>query len=84
MPKGQGEKISLISQAKGQRFFNFVLLPSLFMGTWLYYFKRRGFYDGYLEQVSDYVRLMTDITGGTVFGWLYFADEEDGCRIVSV
>ncbi len=46
--------------------------------------KERGFYDGYLEQVSDYVRLMTDITGGTVFGWLYFADEEDGCRIVSV
>ncbi|MEE1135434.1 MAG: UvrD-helicase domain-containing protein [Methanocorpusculum sp.] len=46
--------------------------------------KERGFYDGYLEQVSDYVRLMTDIIGGTVFGWLYFADEEDGCRIVSV
>ena len=46
--------------------------------------KERGFFDGYLEQVSDYVRLMTEITGGRVSGWLYFADEEDGCRIVSV
>ena len=46
--------------------------------------KERGFFDGYLEQVSDYVRLMTEITGGTVSGWLYFADEEDGFRIVSV
>ena len=46
--------------------------------------KERGFFDRYLEQVSDYVRLMTEITGGTVSGWLYFADEEDGCRIVSL
>jgi ATP-dependent helicase/nuclease subunit A len=46
--------------------------------------KERGFFDGYLEQVLEYVRLMTEITGGTVSGWLYFADEEDGCRIVSV
>ena len=46
--------------------------------------KERGFFDGYLEQVSEYVRLMTDITGGSVSGWLYFADEEDGCRIVSL
>ena len=46
--------------------------------------KERGFYDGYLEQVLEYVRLMTEITGGRVSGWLYFADEEDGCRIVSV
>ena len=46
--------------------------------------KERGFFDGYLEQVLEYVRLMTEITGGRVSGWLYFADEEDGCRIVSV
>ena len=46
--------------------------------------KERGFFDGYLEQVSEYVRLMSEITGGTVSGWLYFADEALDLRIVSL
>ena len=46
--------------------------------------KERGFFDGYLEQVSEYVRLMSEITGGTVSGWLYFADEALDLRVVSL
>ena len=46
--------------------------------------KERGLFAQYAEQVGEYVQLMQEMTGGTVSGWLYFADEEEDKRIVKL
>ena len=46
--------------------------------------EKSGLFAEYTEQVSAYVSLMREMTGGTVSGWLYFADEEEEKRIIRV
>lgn len=46
--------------------------------------KKQGLFEQYVEQVSVYAGMMQEMTGGVVSGWLYFADEKEGERIIPV